>query len=247
MISLLFWLNYEIIRSEAVLKRVRTECLHSASPRPDGNPVPHIELAFLLEMPFLQACFAETLRLRTHILITRYPDTHDMMINEWRLPAKNLIMTCPTVPHMDQKLWNTRLSGTQPLETFWPPRFLKNPDDYHDMAALERDITESSAQPRVGSDIKSSDDPAICAAQPQFSTNGLEGIWIPFGGGGQMCPGRKLAKAEIFHVTALLVTRFDIELCHPEKEAPMDWSYFGTGVLKPAAKVRFWIRKRVSA
>jgi len=92
---------------------------------------------------------------------------------------------------------------------------------------------------------KTSNNPTVLTTKPQFSTKGLEGVWIPFGGGSQICPGRKVAKAEIFHVTALLVTMFDIELCEPEKEVSMDWSYFGTGVLKPAVKVPFRIRKRV--
>lgn len=79
--------------------------------------------------------------------------------------------------------------------------------------------------------------------QPHFTKKGLEGIYIPFGGGSQMCPGRNFAQAEIFLSAALLITWFDIELCFPEAKVGVKRGTFETGVSKPDQCVPFRIRR----
>lgn len=209
----------------------------------ESSPL-HPDLPSLLAQPYLQACFAEMLRLRTHIFITRFVDTYNMDINGWTIPARSVAITCSSVPHMDATLWNKGTVPAPPLGVFSPERFLKTLNDPscgptrskpEDVSSVDRPMQPASGPM-----------PYECTATApqQFSAKGLDGIWIPFGGGAQMCPGRKLAKAETFIVTAALVTLFDIELCNPEREIPVKGSHFGTGVSKPAAKTPFRIRRR---
>jgi cytochrome P450 len=245
-VGAIYWLISEVFRSEERLTRIKAECLISAVSDVPLQRSPCLHLPTLLSQTYLQACFAETLRLRTHIFITRFPDTRGMDINEWSVPAKNVVMTCSTVPHMDATLWNTGTASASSLEEFWPERFIVTEN------VLSSGLARSKHDPSLVDNQPELPTPRLissnCAAIPQqhFTTKRLEGIWIPFGGGAQMCPGRKLAKAETFFVTALLVTLFDIELCNPETQTPLNWSHFGTGVIKPAGKTSFRIRRRRS-
>ncbi|KAF2279511.1 cytochrome P450, partial [Westerdykella ornata] len=221
---------------------IRSECEHSINQR-DTASILDFELPTLLKKPLLQSTFAETLRYRNHIFITRYPYPEDMRVNGWELPAKTVVMVCSTVQHMDKTMWNTGPSGEHPVETFYPERFLRYSSEKN--AKLESRIDSvpgrrSGKQDSPDPDLKSS-------AQPIFSLKNLEGTWIRFGGGSQMCPGQRLAKVEIFLSIALLVMHFDIELTVPSKEMSVDWSHFGTGVAKPAYKLPFQIRRRAAS
>lgn len=46
----------------------------------------------------------------------------------------------------------------------------------------------------------------------RFTLDHLDGCWLPHGGGQRMCPGRHLAKNEIFGTFSLLFRRYDVEL-----------------------------------
>lgn len=78
--------------------------------------------------------------------------------------------------------------------------------------------------------------------QPIFTTEGLHGIFLPYGGGQNMCPGRHFAKQEILLTVAALMSSFDIELLGAETKE--SYRFFGTGVLGPQGKTRFRLRKR---
>lgn len=247
-ISAVYWLNVEMFRSRERLRRVRAECLiarGAAHSQAAVEPAPlHGDLPTLLAQPYLQACFAEMLRLRTHIFITRFVDSHSMDINGWAIPARTVAMTCSSVPHMDAALWHKDGASAAPLSVFTPERFLKTPNDPSSGPARGKPENASSVDPQRQHSAGPMPFECTATAPQQFSTKGLDGLWIPFGGGAQMCPGRKLAKAETLIVTAALVTLFDIELCNPEREIPVKWSHFGTGVSKPAVQTPFRIRRR---
>ena len=78
--------------------------------------------------------------------------------------------------------------------------------------------------------------------EAHFSTKGLSGAWIPYGGGFSACPGRLLAKRIILYTYALLVTEFDVEI--RSRGFEMDSSAFGLGTQKPKTPVAFVIRRR---
>ncbi|KAL4934894.1 hypothetical protein BDV06DRAFT_234963 [Aspergillus oleicola] len=78
--------------------------------------------------------------------------------------------------------------------------------------------------------------------EPRFSLRGLEGSWIPYGGGFGACPGRLFAKRVILFTCALLVTQFDMDI--KTRDLSMDSSTYGLGTQKPKQKIVFAIRRR---
>ncbi|KAF2185800.1 cytochrome P450 [Zopfia rhizophila CBS 207.26] len=239
-ISCLYWMTYEIFRRPSLLAHIQRECSESISKRSE-QLTPKFELTTLLSQPYLQSSFAETLRYRCHIFITRYPDSDDMYVNGWRLPAGSLLMACSTVQHMEESLWNTKTYGKQPLNIFWPERFLTLVND-HNYGYRHR--KESAISLSYDVESSRSDQSSAPKQQPKFTSKGLEGVWVPFGGGSQMCPGQRLAKVQVFLTTALITTLFEVEPSDPRKEIPVNWAHFGTGVAKPAAPLPFRIRRR---
>ncbi|KAK4193507.1 cytochrome P450 [Podospora australis] len=81
--------------------------------------------------------------------------------------------------------------------------------------------------------------------QEVFSMDGLSGIWLPFGGGDRMCPGRYFAKAEMLATFALFVERFEVEILEEGGEyTGPDMGSAPFGALPPGGKVPFRIRRR---
>ncbi|PVH99415.1 cytochrome P450 [Periconia macrospinosa] len=245
-ISAVYWLNYELYREEDLLSRIRLECA-SSTKAGDAHCRASFNLPTLLKMPYLAASCAEMLRLRTHALITRIANADGMMINEWKLPAHSIMMTCTSVQHMNEELWNTRshCSQLQPLSKYWPERFLEFPSD-------PRSGPTPSSCPRLADPLHHSAASNNCASSidivrdsPRLATKGLDGIYIPFGGGSHQCPGQKFAKAMITITTAFMVTMFDIEM-ESSLEVPENGSQFGVGVLTPGEKTPCRIRRRAS-
>jgi cytochrome P450 len=77
----------------------------------------------------------------------------------------------------------------------------------------------------------------------EFSIAGMEGHWVPFGGGPHACPGRIFAKRQAILALALMVTMYDCEVLAGEKELAMDQtSPFGT--IPPSGKIKARIRRR---
>ena len=144
---------------------------------------------------------------------------------------------------MNKEVWN---AGTEedphPLETFWEERFLLYPDNPNS-GPLRRQ--ESAADPRKPEPAIRSSDSEKTVREPTFSTKGLNGAYIPFGGGPGMCPGRHFAKQEVICTLATLALKYDIELRVAKGWEPkMNTSYHPIGALPPKNKVPFKIRRR---
>lgn len=178
----------------------------------------------LLRLPILQAVYAETLRLRMHFYIIRMPDKVDMSIRDWIIPRQKVVVASTTVAHMDTEAWDTGLQNEHPVDQFWIGRFLKYPP---------------------GND-KANEKAQSTASAPEFSTKGLEGSWVPYGGGPRQCPGRHFAKRQILLTTALMVSLFDCEILEEGMDVKEDFTLmgFGSGVSHPAGKVPVKIRRR---
>lgn len=177
----------------------------------------------LLRMPVLQAVYAETLRLRMHFYIIRMSDRVDMNIRDWIIPRRKVIVTPTTVAHMDPEAWSTGFKNEHPLDEFWVGRFLNYP-----------------------SENECGDSKAHTSSTPVFSTKGLEGSWIPYGGGPRQCPGRHFAKRQILLTTALMISMFDIEILQEGWGVQEDFTLngFGSGVSHPLGKVPIRMRHR---
>lgn len=223
----------EVFRSPSLLLRIRGEvesCLIQSSTA---------ELAFdiikLCNNPLLQSIYAETLRLRVSQFLIRSPDQADLNIGDWLFPKNKLIAISSYIAHMDNAVWNTGTDeDPHPLEDFWPDRFIIYPGD-------------SASGPLKSSPIRQ-DERQKNESQhgPRFSTEGLAGIWIPYGGGQRMCPGRHFAKQEIILTCAMMSIMFDIELDTPGGSMPeCDMRGFGFGAMKPNSRAPCRIRRRV--
>ncbi|KAI1179675.1 cytochrome P450 [Nemania sp. FL0916] len=81
---------------------------------------------------------------------------------------------------------------------------------------------------------------------PTYTTKGLEGSWIPYGGGPRQCPGRHFAKRQILFTISLMVNLFDCEILGKGRDVQEDFTLngYGSGVSHPAGKVPMRIRRR---
>lgn len=191
------------------------------------------DIAKLCDNPLLQSVYAETLRLRVWQFVIRSPDRTDLNVGDWLFPKNKLIAISSYTAHMDKATWNTGTDeDPHPIEEFWPDRFIVYPDD-------------STSGPLKTSPLPQDERPTNLSG-PKFSTEGLAGIWIPYGGGQRMCPGRHFAKQEILLTCAMMSMMFDIDLDTPGGSIPeSDMRGFGFGAMKPKSKLPCRIRRRV--
>ncbi|KAI1074867.1 cytochrome P450 [Whalleya microplaca] len=212
-------LALHVFRSQPLLSSLRTS-LSQLSPSPT--------IEDLETVPLLLSMYAETLRFGVQIHIPRSAPYHDLHVGGVAIPKNKLIMTNTWLMHTDENTWNTK-GGEQPLDHFWAERFLVDPKDATSgpMKMAGSSSTEQNGKGEV-----------------YFSTAGLEGAWIPYGGGHHACPGRLLAKRIMLLSTAMLINRFDVEILADERALAFDSPRFGFGVRKPRRPVRFRMRRR---
>ncbi|RAL08033.1 cytochrome P450 [Aspergillus homomorphus CBS 101889] len=221
-------LSTHIFHDSTLARELRSrlqECI-----RPDTDGV-QCNMEKLAKEPLLLSMYAETLRFGVQIHVPRCSPHQPLNLADKIIPANKLLLINTALAHTDEEVWNTR-DGQYPLNTFWAQRFLVDPAD-----------------PRSGPLKPSRFAKQLRTAHPdssreEFSVQGLEGIWIPYGGGQHACPGRLLAKRVMLLTSAMLVTMFDVELLAPESALQFQSSRFGFGVRKPVAQVPFRIRRR---
>ena len=157
-------------------------------------------------MPYLQAVYAETLRIRGHGLFIRHA-IRDVQLRGRFLPKGSIAVASSSPGHLDSAIWER--NGAPPVDRFSVHRFLQNNGD-----------------------------------KISFSTKGLDGSWLPFGGGWNMCPGRNFAKLQAITTTAIMVSAFDCEILTSESKIGMSVEGLGVGVLGPVGKIAYRIRQR---
>lgn len=218
-----------IFRNPALTTRMRFLLLSSGTVSPT-TLLPDLTTLLHSTPPLLSSVYAETLRLHLQAYVTRSSPHADVIVGGWTLPRDKVCMVNTYAAHMDEGTWNTR-GGRYPVGRFWEERFLVYPGDpgsgplLRDGGGKQPDLVEEKDK-----------------GEPTFSLEGLEGAWIPYGGGYAACPGRHFAKRIILYTTALLVGGYDIEILTDRLE--MDDSCFGLGTQKPKHEVPFRIKRR---
>ncbi|KAI2467418.1 cytochrome P450 [Annulohypoxylon bovei var. microspora] len=186
-----------------------------------------IDLKKLSNNPLLASIYAETLRLYVETFTIVSSPIEDVPLGKYWLPKGKLGLVNSAMAHMDNEFWNTK-DGLHPLDTFWAERFLTDPKD------------PSSGPSKIVRREPNYDNPQDTA--PYFSLKGLEGSWIPYGGGNLVCPGRFLAKNVMTFACAFLTQEFDIEII--TKELKFGSRNYGFGISMPKHAIVVRMKRR---
>ena len=266
MITSVFWSVVELTKDPYLLSKIRDEIIDSASVSSDSNPSSlGLDAKKLATQPLLQCVFAEVLRLYAYVFLVNTSEHRDFSFRGWMIPRDQMVAISSHTAHMDTNVWNTGPTGNHPLHTFWAERFLIRPSNRRN-GLLKKSWTTSQI-PTLSKDWQDEEHTENAASgfvsntpgSPTVFLGGLSSIWMPFGGGHGLCPGRHLAKEETLLGVAMLITSFDFESIEyrdmwdrlglkrgnrEKKNLDLDMRYFGTGVLPPKKEVKFKIRRR---
>ncbi|OTA63683.1 cytochrome P450 [Hypoxylon sp. EC38] len=188
-----------------------------------------IDLKRLSTNPFLSSIYAETLRLHVKSFTVVSSPLSDVSLGKYRLPKGDIGLVNSHPAHMDEHFWNTK-NGAHPLKSFWADRFLINPAD--PLSGPRKGAYQNQSPEHLNGQEGSGD------GKPYFSLKGLDGSWIPYGGGQLICPGRFLAKNVMVLTCALLTQEFDVEVLTKRIEFDSRSFGFGTEVPKHTIAVR---------
>lgn len=243
----------QVFSDPVLLRRIRENLRDSMTVTNSGDTGQaaqvEIDINKAIKDPLLQAAYAETLRLHVQAFVTRSSAHEPVKIRQWWLQQEQVVMVNSYPNHIDKNSWNEGPDGAHPVDTFWADRFLRDPQDPQSgplrVNPSERESKRESSE------------------TPYCSLDGLEGIWIPYGGeckfpslwskaiplwcsqllagGSSACPGRVFAKRVILYTCAYLFSNFDMDV---QAGWEMDSSSFGLGTQKPKGKLPFAIRRR---
>jgi cytochrome P450 len=130
--------------------------------------LPKLDAKKIEKEPLLLSLYAETLRFGVQIHVPRNSPHREIAIGNTIIPRNKLILVNTWLAHTDESVWNTK-NNTFPLTSFWPQRFLVDPDD-----PSSGPIKFNHREKIMDSNKRSQG--------VHYSTDGLEGAWIPFGG-----------------------------------------------------------------
>ncbi|KAL1606207.1 hypothetical protein SLS60_003608 [Paraconiothyrium brasiliense] len=139
-VASVFWLIVDVFRHPEILEQVRKEA-QSCIIGYDGR-APRFDVDRLLHLPWVQAVYAENLRLRIHGTILRKP-SQDLTLNGWVVPKNEVIVTCSTTAHMNPSVWASEARGSHPVFEFHPSRWLRH-DEQDEKSHFSFDGTEGS-------------------------------------------------------------------------------------------------------
>ncbi|KAI0144819.1 putative cytochrome P450 [Pestalotiopsis sp. NC0098] len=214
------WMLMEIIKDPTLLEAVREELRSVVSKDPRTGQFSQIDSQKLVALPLLQSIWTETLRLRTNFNIVR--DVKEpVTLGGMTIPKGSLLQVPMMVAHYDEATWG---AADHPASEFWAERHIKYTEKVDEQGQTLR--------------------------ERKYAMAGHPSSHFPFGGGANICPGRQLAKFEIFTTIALVLLRFDIELVewtHPDgspskRAAESDMRYCGAGAMPPDRDVKIKLR-----
>lgn len=225
------WFMLEVLRDMDLQRETHQRILDSRLPstvdEKDGASGVKYDVEKLCSDPLLQSVYAETLRLRVAALIVRESAHRDFSFQGWEVRRNEVLTVSSYTEALNEDIWSTgESSQSYPLDKFWARRFLVDPSD-------------SASGP-----VRNPKRRKAANGEPYFSVAGLEGTWIPYGGGRSLCPGRHFAKREIMSTTAAFLATYEIEL-EFDHVPDSDMSQFGFGTMPPKGKLPCRIRRRL--
>lgn len=121
----------------------------------------------------------------------------DFDLRKWRIKRGDILSIMSYPMHHDRNVYNTGSDeDPQPLKKFWANRFLVQ-------KALGREAKPENDNKSAITKVSDTSN-----VSQEFSMKGLDGSWLPYGGGANICPGRQFAKQEILLNAALLLGNF---------------------------------------
>lgn len=236
---------YEALQQPDVFSRALAEVAESQSGSAlDMNAT--VQIDSLCRMPLLQSMYAETLRLYTSLFSVRSASHTSFAFGDFKILKDELVAVDSRVAAMDSNVWNTgtptaNADALHPLDRFWAERFMRFPDD-----PTSGPLRVHPSEPKASVPGSSAPLDRNGKGTPHFSTDGLAGAWVPYGGGNRKCPGQNFAKQEIILGFAIVLSTLEMELLANGSHDPRkpDTKYYGLGTLPPKGKVPFRFRKR---
>ena len=226
----IFWTIFEVFSRPDLLAKVRDVIEISDE----------CDTRRLSETPLLRSIFYEVLRLRAVGLVPRRLTAtgHDFHFDGWSVPSNSVLALSSWHGAMNQDIWNQGTSEEpHPIEDFWEERFVIYPGK-PDSGPVRKEARSGTFEGYRQTDEKAE-------KEGVFSTEGLNGAFLPFGGGASKCPGRVFANREAVLTLTQLAARYDIELRTPAGWQPrMLGGFFPLGLLPPKDKIPFRIRLR---
>lgn len=159
-------LALHVFRDSSLLSVIR-QCV-AESTEPENKM--KIDLKTLEKQPHLLSAYAETLRFGVQIHITRSAPHRNLHIGKFSIPKNKLLLINTWLAHTDESVWNTK-QGIFPPDQFWAQRFIVDPRDPTSGPLKKNGFIQDKHQA-----------PSDNIERIRFSTEGLEGSWIPYGG-----------------------------------------------------------------
>lgn len=164
-----------MLQDTSLTSRVRHEIDELCGGDRDSDGLPSLDPAKLASSALLSSIYAETLRLHVSVSIPVIPMHGDLILNQWRVPKGSFGLISTEICHKNKDAWNTK-DGTHRLDHFWAERFIVDSQD--PLSGPAKPGTETSRR-RVEAE---NDRDREKKKQTYFTTEGLEGCWIPYGG-----------------------------------------------------------------
>lgn len=219
------WCILDIVSRPKLLSKVRDEISSIAKLHPTGDF--EQKMPDLLSNLLLQSIYCEELRLRNAAAIQRSTVNSNFKLGPWKFPKDAMILASIWFAGHDKNVWNEGANGEHDIESFWPERFIVYPNDPH--SGPRKPDSSKHASEKI--------------AKPKVITDTVNGSWVPYGGGQQICPGRFYAKQEAIGAMAMFLSKFDVELTG-NKDLKPDFAYFSLGILPPKGKIPAKLRRR---
>lgn len=213
-----FWAVYNILTRPAIRERVLQEINEHLPGMTSKNA--RLDINALSKLYFLDACISEMLRFAGSNMIVRkvMKDGASLTLssgNTYSFRKGDSVGLYPFLFYMDEELF-------------------PNPLDFNPDRWMVGETEEELAQSVIG--------------RLNFKKNGQflssTSVFLPFGSGATMCPGRKFARNEIKMIIIILLTKFDIEIAPGQNPPVHDNSRCGFGIIPPLNDILASIKLR---